>query len=102
MLMVYFMAPEKNIERAMVSMGVARDQIPEMREKLFDDQARAMAALREKYDKPIIGFSFHNRKNPMLQILQKHQVPALPSPSRAARAMAALVEYAGHQKEIRE
>ena len=102
MLMVYFMAPEKNIERAMLSMGVAKDQIPEMRDRLFDDQARAMAVLREKYDKPIIGFSFHNRQNPMLQMLQKHQIPALPSPSRAARAMAALVEYASHRKGIME
>jgi acyl-CoA synthetase (NDP forming) len=100
MLMVYFMAPEKNIERAMVSLGVAKDQIPEMRDKLFDDQACAMAVLRQKYDKPIIGFSFHNRQNPMLQILQTHQIPALPSPGRAACAMAALVEYAAHRKEI--
>jgi acyl-CoA synthetase (NDP forming) len=102
MLMVYFMAPKETIKRGMLSMGVADDQIPAMRDKLFDDQAGAMAALRKKYDKPIIGFSFHNRRNPMLQKLQAHLLPALPSPNRAARAMAALVEYAGFREEIME
>jgi acyl-CoA synthetase (NDP forming) len=102
MLMVYFMAPKENIKRAMLSMGVAEDQIPELRDKLFDDQARAMAALRKKYAKPVIGFSFHNRRNPMLQKLQTHRIPALPSPNRAARSMAALVEYAGFRKKLME
>jgi acyl-CoA synthetase (NDP forming) len=102
MLMVYFMAPKETIKRGMLSMGVAEDQIPALRDKLFDDQARAMAALRKKYDKPIIGFSFHNRRNPMLQKLQAQHIPALPSPERAARSMAALVEYAGFREEIRE
>ena len=100
MLMVYFMAPEENIKRAMVSMGVAEEQIPAMRDKLFEDQARAMAALRKKYDKPVIGFSFHSRQNPLLQKLQAHQVPALPSPNRSARSMAALVEYARLREEV--
>ncbi|MBW2410544.1 MAG: CoA-binding protein [Deltaproteobacteria bacterium] len=102
MLMVYFMAPKENIKRAMTSMGVAEDQIPVLRDKLFNDQARAMAELRDKSAKPIVGFSFHSRTNPMLQKLQDYRIPALPSPERAARAMAALVEYAGIRQEIIE
>ena len=84
----------------MLSMGVAEDQIPALRDKLFDDQARAVAALRKKYARPIIGFSFHNRSNPMLQKLQNHHIPALPSPDRAARSMAALVDYAAFREEL--
>lgn len=101
MLMIYFMAPKENMKRAMVSMGIAEDQIPALSDELFDGQALAMAALRKKYGKPIVGFSFHSRTNPMLQKLQAYQVPALPSPERAARAMAALVEYAGIREEIK-
>lgn len=100
MLLVYFMAPKENIKRAMVAMGIAGDQIPELTQKLFDDQAEAIAALRKKYAKPIIGFAFHNRQNPMLQKLQAKQIPTLPSPNRAARAMAALVDYAALRAEI--
>jgi acyl-CoA synthetase (NDP forming) len=100
MLLIYFMAPKENIKRAMLSMGIAEDQIQELSDKLFDDQAKAIAALRKKYAKPIIGFSFHNRQNPLLQKLQTHNIPALPSPNRVARAMAALVGYAGFRQEI--
>ncbi len=101
MLMIYFMAPKENMKRAMVSMGIAEDQIPALSDELFDGQARAMTTLREKYGKPMVGFSFHSRTNPMLQKLQAYQIPALPSPDRAACAMAALVEYAGFREEIK-
>ena len=100
MLMIYFMAPKENMKRAMVSMGIAEDQIPALSDELFDGQARAMTTLREKYGKPVVGFSFHNRTNPMLQKLQTYRIPALPSPERAARAMAALVEYARIREDI--
>ena len=100
LLMVYFMAPKENMQRAMVSMGIAEDQIPALRDALFDGQAQAMVTLGQKYGKPVVGFSFHSRTNPMLQKLQAYQVPALPSPDRAARAMAALVEYAGIREDI--
>jgi acyl-CoA synthetase (NDP forming) len=100
MLMVYYMAPKENIKRVMVAMGIGGDQIQELTAKLFDDQAKAIAALRKKYAKPIIGFSFHNRQNPLLQKLQTNAIPVLPSPGRAARAMKALVDYAVLREEI--
>jgi acyl-CoA synthetase (NDP forming) len=102
MLMMYFMAPEKNIHRAMRAMGIDADQIQEFSEKLFSDQAKAIAALRQKYAKPIIGFSFHNRKIPLLQKLQANDVPVLPSPDRAARAMKALLDYSSLREEIKK
>jgi acyl-CoA synthetase (NDP forming) len=100
MLMMYFMAPEKNIHRAMAAMGIKGDQIQEFADKFFNDQAKAIVALREKYTRPIVGFSFHNRKNPLLMKLQANAVPVLPSPERAARAMKALADYAALREEI--
>ena len=93
MLLIYFMAPEENVKRAMLSMEIPEDQINELTEKLFDDQAKAIEALKKNYAKPLVGFSFHNRQNPMLQKLQHYNIPVLPSPDRAARALAALVFY---------
>jgi acyl-CoA synthetase (NDP forming) len=100
MLMMYFMAPKESIKRAMTAIGTAGDQIQELTEKLFDKQAKPIAALRKKYAKPIIGFSFHNRQNPLLQKLQTNAIPVLPSPDRAARAMKALADYAVLREEI--
>jgi acyl-CoA synthetase (NDP forming) len=93
MLLIYFMAPKENVKRAMKSIGICENQINELTEKLFDDQAKAIEALKKNYAKPLVGFSFHNRQNPMLQKLQHYNIPVLPSPDRAARALAALVSY---------
>jgi len=93
MLLIYFMTPKENVIRALKGMGICEDQIDELTEKLFEDQAKAIAALKKNNAKPIVGFSFHNRQNPMLQKLQHYNIPVLPSPDRAARALAALVSY---------
>jgi acetyl-CoA synthetase (ADP-forming) len=92
-VLIYFMMPGENVKRAMEGMGIPPEQIGKLIEKLFDDQAKAIAVLRRDFQKPIIGFSFHPRENPMLKKLQEHGIPVLPSPQRAARAMAAMVFY---------
>jgi acyl-CoA synthetase (NDP forming) len=94
MLLVYFMAPEKVAERNMLAMGIAEDQLNHLIEKVYQDQAEGIAGLIKKFKKPIIGFCFHERQNSMLQKFQEHGIPVLPSPERAARAMAALARYA--------
>jgi acyl-CoA synthetase (NDP forming) len=93
-LLIYYLTPKKLIRRTMESMEIPPDQIPELTEKLFNDQARFLAALTQKHQKPIIGFTFQSHENPFIQKLIKHGLPVFPSPERAARAMFALVSYA--------
>ena len=92
-LLVYFLAPGHIIRRTMQSMGIAPDQIPQLTEKLFDDQGKSLAGLTAKHQKPLIGYTFQSHQELYVQKLLHHGVPVLPSPERAARAMAALVEY---------
>jgi acyl-CoA synthetase (NDP forming) len=92
-LLTYFLAPAQSIRRTMESMGIAPDQIPQLTEKLFDDQGRSLAGLIDKHQKPLIGFTFHSHEELFVRKLLHHNVPVLPSPERAARAMAALVCY---------
>jgi len=92
-LLVYFLAPGHIIRRTMQSMGIAPDQIPQLTEKLFDDQGKSLAGLTAKHQKPLIGYTFQSHEELYVQKLLHHGVPVLPSPERAARAMAALVEY---------
>ena len=92
-LLVYFLAPAQIIRRAMEGMGIASDQIPQLAEKLFDDQGQALANLIAKHQKPLVGFTFHGHDELSVQKLRHHGVPVFPSPERAARALAALVDY---------
>lgn len=93
-LLIYYLTPKKLIRRTMESMEIPPDQIPELTEKLFNDQARSLASLTQKHQKPIIGFTFQNHENSFIQKLIEHDLPVFPSPERAARAMFALVSYA--------
>lgn len=102
LLMIYILTPERAVMRAMEAMAVPKDQIPKLAESYFDDQARALAALKEKYVKPIVGFSFHDRNHPMLKKLRALAIPILPSPNRAAKAMAALVKYSRFKKMLKD
>jgi len=93
-LLAYFLAPGQSIRRTMEGMGIAPDQIPQLTEKLFDDQGKSLAGLMAKHQKPLIGYTFQSHEELYVQKLLRHGVPVLPSPERAARAMAALVCYA--------
>ena len=93
-LLIYYLTPKKLIRRTMESMEIPPDQIPKLTEKLFNDQARSLASLTQKHQKPIIGFTFQNHENSFIQKLIEHDLPVFPSPERAARAMFALVSYA--------
>ncbi len=92
-LLAYFLAPGQSIRRTMEGMGIASDQIPQLTEKLFDDQGKSLAGLIAKHQKPLVGFTFQSHDELFVRKLLHHGVPVLPSPERAARAMAALVYY---------
>ena len=92
-LLAYFLAPGQSIRRTMQGMGIPPDQIPQLTEKLFDDQGKSLAGLMAKHQKPLIGYTFQSHEELYVQKLLHHGVPVLPSPERAARAMAALVHY---------
>ena len=100
-LLAYFLAPGSIIRRTMKSMGIAADQIPQRTEKIFDDQAKSMAGLMAKHQKPLIGYTFQSHEELYVQKLVRHGVPVLPSPERAARAMAALFCYSRLVNEIK-
>jgi len=92
-LLAYFLAPGQSIRRAMEGMGIVSEQIPQLTEKLFDDQGKSLAALIAKHQKPLVGFTFQSHAELFVRKLLHHGVPVLPSPDRAARALAALVCY---------
>jgi acetyl-CoA synthetase (ADP-forming) len=92
-LLAYFLAPGQTIRRSMAGTGISPDQIPQLTEKLFDDQGQSLAGLMAKHQKPLVGFTFHSHEELSIRKLRHHGIPVFPSPERAARAIAALVCY---------
>jgi acetyl-CoA synthetase (ADP-forming) len=92
-LLVYFLTPAQIERRNMESMGISGDDMPKLIDKLYDDQAASLVNLIGRHHKPLIGFTFQSADNPFIQKLLGCGLAVLPSPERAARAMAALVGY---------
>ncbi len=93
-LLAYFLAPGHIIRRTMQSMEIPPNQIPQLMEKIFNDQAKFLADLTVKHQKPLFGYTFQSHAELYIQKLLQYGVPVFPSPERAARAMAAMVDYA--------
>jgi acyl-CoA synthetase (NDP forming) len=99
-LLVYFLVPSRAVKRILEGMGVPPEQLPEQSRQILSEQARSVAELRSRRRAPLIGFSFRTREDPFIRALQDRGVPVLPSPERGARAMAALVRYAGYAEKL--
>jgi acetyl-CoA synthetase (ADP-forming) len=93
MLLVYFVSPEIFVTRTMKSAGIPPDRIPEEAHKLIAQNVEAFCSLAGKYDKPIIGYTYRSLQEQMARSLLDRGIPVYQDPERAARAMAALIEY---------
>jgi acyl-CoA synthetase (NDP forming) len=92
-LLIYFLIPKMFTETALMSQGMTLEQAQEKGRLLIEEHSAAMVKGLQQKGKPIIGYSFCDRSDIFMQVLQNLGLPVLPSPERAARAMMALVEY---------
>ena len=94
MLLAYFVSPSLFLERVLGEMGVTPEAVPEETDKLIDEFARQFISLTGRHpDKPIIGFTYRSLQEKLVRTLLDNGVPVYQEPERAARSMAALLEY---------
>lgn len=99
-MLIYFLMSELSVIRAMEGYGITGEDAVKETRKFIDKQSQSVIDMIKAHSKPCIGFSFYNRENPFIRKLQDNGIVVLPSPSRAARALAALVRYVGLREKI--
>ena len=99
-LIIYFLEPELLTRRTLEIMNTPDDRMEREIAKLIREECRMIGDLSRNSSKPIIGFSFRTRDDHLVRGIQDQRVPVLPSPGRAARAMAALVHYSLFSKSF--
>jgi acetate---CoA ligase (ADP-forming) subunit alpha len=92
-MLIYFLIPDSAICRVLEKMGVPDDQIESELGKIVQAQCDAIVELQKSSPKPVIGFSFRDRSDVFIRKMVALGFPMLESPTRAARAMAALYQY---------
>ena len=94
-LLVYFLTPMPIVKRALIQMGLPLDQVPDQAIELINDQCKTFSRLVHTADKPVVGYTFQGLDDPSIRGLIEQGIPVFPDPERAARAIGALVRYAG-------
>jgi acyl-CoA synthetase (NDP forming) len=92
-LLIYLMLPDHHVKRGFLQMGIPEDQIEDNLNQLVKTITQTIMGLPKIHQKPVIGYSYRAQVDRLIQFLQRKGFPVLPSPERAARAMAALVRY---------
>ena len=93
-LFIYLLVPAHRVAQVMVRGGVAREKATEMATQFVKMQADLVANLAPKFGKPVVGGSFATREDPFTRELENRNIPMMPSPERAIKALAALRQYA--------
>lgn len=94
MLLAYLLSPGMFMERILKEMGVPEETIPTERDKMITDHAKAFLSLVGRHpDKLIVGFTYRSLQEGMIRYLLDRGIPVYQDPERAARAMAAVVQY---------
>jgi len=94
-LLIYCHTPPQVVKRALAQMGLPAKQVMDEATKIIEGQCRSLARLAQTSDKPVVGYTFRSLDDPSIRGLTDRGVPVFPGPERAARAIAALVRYAG-------
>ena len=95
LLLIYLLLPGHLFRQTLVSLGIPGDQIDVETKKIMDGICAMIEKLSLTYQKPVVGYSFHADNDQIVKGLRSRNIPVFPSPHRAARAIAALVRYAG-------
>ena len=92
-LLVYFLSPHMFIRPMMERSGMSPDEAEEKTREVIDHSSEALVSLKKKYGKPIIGFTYRSLQEQMPRIFLENGVPVYNDPERAARSLAAVLQY---------
>jgi len=92
-LLAYFLAPSAFIERALKQMGLTPDKVVEESRKLAKDAAEKFMQKVKAQDKPVVGFTYRSLSEAFTRHLIHKGIPIFPDPTRASRALRALLDY---------
>jgi acetyl-CoA synthetase (ADP-forming) len=92
-LLAYFLAPSAFIERALKQMGLTPEKVVEESRKLARDAAEKFIKKVKAQIKPVVGFTYRSLNEAFTRHLMHAGIPIFPDPTRASRALRALLDY---------
>jgi len=100
MLLVYILMPFEIISLFMENMGMSRDQAIRESLTMLDQQSASLAQLAQELGKPVVGYTFRDVSEEVIQGLMHQGVTVFHGSERAARALDALSRYASIREKM--
>ena len=99
-LLVYLLSPQRVVERVLKGMGLTGEAVGEQALKVIQSNAEQFAQRLKTQQKPVVGYTFHRSDARIMNEAIARGLPVFQGAERAARAIAALVAYAGVRGRI--
>lgn len=97
----YILMPSDMVRASFLHMGVPSEEVEEKSESFLNNLSSYMAHLRDKYGKPVVGFTYRSFQDRFVAGLLEQGIPVYAGPERAIRAIQALVRYHEIKSRIR-
>jgi acetyl-CoA synthetase (ADP-forming) len=93
MLMVYLLSPDVFIKRTMENEGVPPEVISREIPKILEGISNTFFSLTRAHSKPVIGYTYWSIDDGLIRLLLDRGLPIYEDPERAAKSLAALIQY---------
>ncbi|MBW2708886.1 MAG: CoA-binding protein [Deltaproteobacteria bacterium] len=94
-LMVYLLSPQRVVERILRGRGLPDEAASVQGRKITESNVDQLVQHLKKQKKPVVVYSFHRSDAHVMREVIAKGMPVFQGAERAARAVAALVAYAG-------
>ncbi len=92
-LLIYLLLPEETFKSRMMNDGFSEKEAEKKIVEMIDVGAPIFAALKEKYGKPVVGFTYRSLQEKMVHKMINLGIPVYQDPTRAVNAIRGVVDY---------
>ncbi len=92
-LMIYLLSPHIFIIPMLTEAGMDPEQAEQEAHRMVGENSSALLETRDAHGKPVVGYTYRSLREQMVRALLEGGLPVYNDPDRAARALAALIEY---------
>ncbi len=99
-LLLYYYLPADMIRRALIRMGVPREELNAKLDEIARMMSQNVRQLIEEKKKPVVCFSYQERSETAMKMLARAGIPYYQGPEPAVASLKAMIDYGRYKKKL--
>ena len=100
LLLLYYYLPADMIKRALVRMGVPRQDLEAKVNEIAQMMSQNVKRLIHEQKKPVVCFSYQERCETAMKMLAQSGIPYYQGPEQAVRSVTAMIDYRRYKQKL--